>query len=248
MARMSIDDSVQRDPRITKLAKLAGWTRRETLGCLVSDVWPIAYDQKCAEVSADLIDLAAGIDGFARHMVSAELARWVRGNQKVRIAGAEERLKYLADKSTAGRVGGLKSAEVRNKKPSSAGSTPQAERNPPVPDLVLVPVPDKEARADKPRPVQVHPGLQEARDYFNGRFELAYASKMVWDGESINHIKRLLKSDSLDEFRRRVDTLFDSPPGWLKPPFDIRTLVSQWNKLVSAQPRFAVIPTRKVEE
>lgn len=139
---MSIDDSVQRDPRITKLAKLAEWSRRETLGCLVGDVWPITYDQKSAVISADLVDLAAGLDGFAQHMVSAELAKWVRGNRRVRISGAEERLKYLADKTTAGRVGGLRSAEVRNKISSSTGSTPQAERNPPVPDPVLVLVPD----------------------------------------------------------------------------------------------------------
>jgi len=38
MARMSIDDTIARDPRITVLAKLLGWTRRETVGCLVAEV------------------------------------------------------------------------------------------------------------------------------------------------------------------------------------------------------------------
>lgn len=142
MARMSIDDSVQRDPRITKLARLIGWSRRETLGCLVSDVWPITYDQRTAIVAADLIDLAAGHDGFAQYMVSAELASWVRGNRKVRINGAEERIEYLDHKRRAGRVGGIKSGESRHKNSSIASSDAQARGNPPVPDPSPVPAPD----------------------------------------------------------------------------------------------------------
>lgn len=139
MARMSVDDSVQRDPRITKLAKLTGWTRRETLGCLVMDVWPITYDQRTAIVAADLIDLAAGMDGFAQYMVDSGLATWARGSRKIRIGGAEERIEYLDHKRKAGRVGGLRSGESRNKNPSSGGSTPQAAGNPPVPPPVPVP-------------------------------------------------------------------------------------------------------------
>ncbi len=171
MARMSVDDSVQRDPRITKLAKLTGWSRRETLGCLVMDVWPITYDQRTAVIAADLVDLAAGLDGFAQYMVDADLATWVRGNRKVRISGAEERIEYLDHKRKAGRVGGLRSAESRNKNPSSGGSTPQAAGNPPVPSPVPVP-------ASSPVPVleeknSAAPLAGGAFDLFKGKVDAA---------------------------------------------------------------------------
>jgi hypothetical protein len=151
MARMSIDDSVARDPRITKLAKLLGWSKRETVGCLVLDVWPICYDQHASEVASELVNIAAERDDFADHMVSSGLASRVRGNRKIRISGAQKRIEYLESKSNAGRVGGLKSAESRRQisstSGSTSGSTPQAPRNPSVPDLPSASVPDS-ASAD----------------------------------------------------------------------------------------------------
>ncbi len=156
MARMSIDDSVQRDPRITKLSQLVGWSRRETGGCLIMDVWPICYDQREHTIAADLVDIAAGKPGFAAAMVESGLAEWARGNAKVRIKGARERIEYLDHQKKAGRVGGLKSAESRLKSSSAASSNPQALGNPSasasasalpsasVPDLV--PVQEEEER------------------------------------------------------------------------------------------------------
>jgi len=159
MARMSIDDSVQRDPRITKLAKTLGWTRRETAGALICEVWPICYDQRNHEIVADLVDTATDRPGFASAMVDAGLARWLRGNRKVAINGARERIEYLDHKSAAGRIGGLKSGESRRQRSSTGGSTPQARGNPsssasvpdPVPDPPPVPDPEREsARARDP--------------------------------------------------------------------------------------------------
>lgn len=161
MARMSIDDAVGRDPRITMLAELVGWSRYETVGRLVCDVWPITYDQMTHLVSERVIDAAAGRKGFAEAMVEVGLARRDRSG-KVAISGAKERIKYLADKSASGREGGLKSAETRRNKTkqtsSTAGSTSQASRNPPdpvpdpspvlVPDPSPSPVPDAEAEAE----------------------------------------------------------------------------------------------------
>lgn len=146
MARMSIDDMIVRDPRITKLAGTVGWSRREVVGCLVMDVWPICYDQRESIIASELIDIAAGRPGFAAAMVESGLASWVRGNRKVRISGAQERIEYLERKREAGRVGGLKSAESRRQSPSTTGSTTQAPGNPPspspVPDPSSSPVPD----------------------------------------------------------------------------------------------------------
>jgi uncharacterized phage protein (TIGR02220 family) len=154
---MSIDDMVVRDPRITKLASLVGWSRRETVGCLVLDVWPICYDQREHIIAADLINIAAGNDGFADAMVRAGLAEWVRGNRKVRIKGAQERIEYLERKREAGRVGGVNSGKSRRQNSSTDHDGAQAPGNPPsppsvpvppsAPSPVLVPVQEKEQSA-----------------------------------------------------------------------------------------------------
>lgn len=160
MARMSVDDSVARDPRITALAQVLGWSRRETVGALVCDVWPICYDQETHLVSERLIDAAAGVAGFAQAMLECELAARDKSG-KIAISGARERIQYLDHKRRAGREGGLKSAERRTKEvkqTSSSGGTPLKQRgsrpqalgNPPVPDPSPVPVPDS---APDPVPV-----------------------------------------------------------------------------------------------
>ncbi len=155
MARMSIDDKICRDPRITVLAATLGWSRRETVGCLMLDVWPLCYDQETHLISERLIDAAVGHPGFAVAMLDSELASRDRSG-KLLIRGAKERIEYLSHKKKAGREGGLKSAEVRGKGPkqtsSNRGSTPQAAGNPSVPDSAPDPVPDS---APVPVPVSV---------------------------------------------------------------------------------------------
>lgn len=151
MARMSIDDMVGRDPRITMLAHALGWSRREAVGCLVADVWPIVYDQRTELISERVLDAAAGHAGFAAALIECELATRDRSG-KVLIKGARERIRYLETKTDAGRQGGLNSAETRRKISSKrqAGleasvevkrSTRQAGLNPPVPDSAPDPVP-----------------------------------------------------------------------------------------------------------
>lgn len=151
MARMSIDDKVSRDPRITMLAELLGWSRREVLGCLIMDVWPVCYDQETHLVSERLIDVSAKHPGFAAAMIDCELAARDRSG-KVLVRGAKERVAYLNRKREAGREGGVKSAESRGSIPkhpvkhtsSTGGSTPQAPGNPipTVPDTASASVSD----------------------------------------------------------------------------------------------------------
>jgi hypothetical protein len=145
MARMSIDDKMARDPRVLRLAKALGWSRRETMGCLL-DVWSVCYDRVEDTLPEVDIDTAAELDGFTDRMVEVGLGARKR-NGLVRVAGAEERLNYLRGQSENGRKGGLKSAEARRvagKQASSTASTePQAPPKPsaPVPDSVPDPVP-----------------------------------------------------------------------------------------------------------
>ena len=119
MARMSIDDSVLRDPRITILSQLTGWSRRETLGCLL-EVWAICYDRVDYALGPKVIDMIAGREGFADLLIEAELAVAMPSG-KLRIAGAKERITYLSKLKQFGREGGLKSGESRRN--NTKGST-----------------------------------------------------------------------------------------------------------------------------
>lgn len=262
MARMSIDDMVVRDPRVTKLAALVGWSRREVVGCLVMDVWPICYDQRESVIASDLVDIASGHDGFAAAMVECGLAEWARGNRKVRIKGARERIEYLDHKRKSGSVGGLRSAESRRKNSSTAASSAQARGNPPVPDPSPspvpdpVPVPEEREAATAPRSPalleltakvdaatgQPAEGHRQAVADFDARYRAAYGTKPSWGKKQGAQMGTLLRAHGLAEVQRRIAILFDTPPPWLRGPYDLGTLVQHFDKLVVA----AVPATRTV--
>jgi hypothetical protein len=272
MARMSIDDMVQRDPRITKLAMKVGWSRRETTGCLVLDIWPICYDQRESAISADLVDIAAGAPGFAAAMVECDLADWVRGNRKVRIRGAQERIEYLDHKKRAGRVGGIKSAESRNKNSSTGGSTTQAAGNPSVPDSASVPVNKREsgspaglallfdkvdtatgdvgqernARAARKKAAS-SPDHQAAIDGFHQRFKAKYGTKPTWDGKAIGLLSALIKRHPLATLLDRMDFMFEGRAKWPPGPYSASVFVQHFDRWVDehapSQP-----PMRRIDE
>jgi hypothetical protein len=154
MARMSIDDKFLRDPRVRVLAKLCGWSVRETRGALL-DVWAVTYDQVTPLLSGAVIDMAAEHEGFTEKLIEAELGARDRSG-KVRIVGAKKRIEYLDHKKRAGRQGGLKSAEQRTKEvkqtSSSGGSTPQSAGNP----IPTASVPDSASASAAPPERETH--------------------------------------------------------------------------------------------
>lgn len=84
MARMSIDDSIGRDTRLDHLALLCGWTKRETLGCLQLDIWPLAYDRVTPNIPPHDIEIAASRlavapvkhqGGFVGALIESRMAR-----------------------------------------------------------------------------------------------------------------------------------------------------------------------------
>jgi hypothetical protein len=247
VARMSIDDMVQRDPRITKLAQSIGWSRRETMGCLVLDVWPICYDQREHIIVAELIDIAAAKDGFAAAMVACGLAEWVRGNRKVRIKGAKERIEYLDHKKRAGHVGGIKSAESRYKKSSTGeillkqrGSTPQAAGNPSVPDSASasasasVPVPPLVLDHPESEP-SGSPGFAAVVAKFDALYKRASGGAApTWGKKPGGQLNTLLAKHAAAEVIRRIEILFSSPPAFLSGSLpDVGTLVQHFDKLAA---------------
>lgn len=150
MARMSIDDKFLRDPRVRRLGAHLGWSRRETMGCLL-DVFAITYDRETHLLLPADIDEAAGKQCFADALVCFDLGE--RVGDLVRVKGAYERIAYLDKRREAGRLGGINSGKSRRNqseaKRSTASSTAkrsnEAPRNPPdpVPDPVPAPVPDQ---------------------------------------------------------------------------------------------------------
>lgn len=244
VARMSVDDMVGRDPRVRLLAKSLGWSMRETVGCLVMDVWPICYDQMTHLISERVIDAAADREGFAALLIEAELAHRDRSG-KVYVAGAKKRIEYLAAKHRAGSEGGRKSAERRTKEPkqtsSTRGSTAQAAGNPPVPDNlpspVLVPVsaPDPVLIPDLPKsPPGAHQSAIAAFDEFYRR---ANGTKPTWGPKNAQLMARLLKQHGLDEIRKRIAILERSPPKFPPPPWDMGMFSQHFDKLVSQAPQ-----------
>lgn len=130
---MSIDDMVGRDSRIKRLALLCSWSHRETVGCLVMDVWPIAYDRLSATVDPRDVDAAAGREGFSAAMVEVGLATTVKSG--IRLAGAAERIEYLLERRKTGQRGGLARVAKLKLSSSSAQARREAELNhPTVPD------------------------------------------------------------------------------------------------------------------
>ncbi len=170
MARMSIDDSALRDPRVLRLAKRLGLSRRETIGTLL-DVWAIAYDRQTEVLPQEDVDSAAEIENFSCDMIVVGLAVSCRGG--VRISGAQQRVEYLKSRREAGKIGGLKSGESRRDSSKHSFKLSFADReapakhslkhieargNPPdpVPDLPPDPVPDPDNReGDAAAPIAV---------------------------------------------------------------------------------------------
>lgn len=255
MARMSVDDMIARDPRITILAGMLGWSRREALGCLVGEVWPICYDQRTWLVSKRVIDAAANHPGFADALIECELATLDRSG-KVHIRGAKERIKYLDNKSIAGREGGLKSAESRRRAPkqtaSNEGSTPQAARNPntntPVPASAPASPPVQEKNASPPAraPSSEHvPALRAFDAYFKAKNDGASPG---WDDVSVGMLKTLVKKRTCDEVVRRIEILNTAPPAFPPQPWDLKTLVAHFDKCASPTTRNSAAPVRHIEE
>ena len=186
MARMSIDDMIARDTRIDRLAKLCGWSRRETRACL-EDIWALCYDRVVPYLPAEDIEVTALRDaisppacpeGFIAALRKVGLARdatasdrnftrkdgtrvpWPDQNWRDRLymAGAGERVGYLLTKRSAGSEGGIKSGESRRSKTKQSfdSASSKTQARGNPPD----PVPDS---APDPVPDQI-PEYSPARD------------------------------------------------------------------------------------
>lgn len=243
MARMSIDDMVARDPRITMLTERLGWTRREVVGCLVQDVWPICYDQATHLISPKMIDIAAKHTGFADLMIDCELASRDRSG-KLQVRGAKKRVKYIKDKEDAGREGGIKSAEVRRNKSKQTekqtGKQAEAPVNPPdpvnanapvpVPVVVPDPVPKNQKRSASPAPPGAQIGIDSFHEYFMRTHD---GAKPSWEPKNVKRMHELVRVHGLEAVQRRISILETSPPLWPPSPWDLDTFAKHFDKVAA---------------
>lgn len=95
---------------------------------------------------------------------------------------------------------------------------------------------ETEVAKDKPSPARKQPSGDHADVV--ACFEAAYLKQngtgASWGGPQGAMVKRLIASHGAAEVKRRIGILFDSPPTFLAPPFDLKTLVANFDKL--AQP------------
>lgn len=133
MARMSVDDSALRDPRVRRLAgflmhrfgpDLNHWpdfARRYTMGLLL-EVWSLPYDRESNVVPVIDVNDAAMIDDFHRALIDADLATSEPGG--VYIRGSRKRTAYLAARIDAGKEGGRESGRRRRTRKAAAAPEP----------------------------------------------------------------------------------------------------------------------------
>ncbi len=156
MPRVNLDSMVWTDPRVKRLAKLAGMSMPFVVGTLAA-VWNVAYEAKDPIMRALDVDTAAEVDGFAAMMMapSVQLAE-ARDHGAVFLRGVTKRIAYLLTQAERGRLGGLAKAEAKRsdgqfvadaKQPPStgqahayhSGSLPLPPDLPPAPDPDLDP-------------------------------------------------------------------------------------------------------------
>lgn len=242
MARMSVDDSALRDPRIRRIARMLterfgtdvrNWPdfeRRYALGTMM-DVWALPYDRVTPIVPHEDVDEVALIDHFSEAMVVAGLGE----NQEdgLWIKGAKKRIGYLEKKEDNGQAGGIASGESRRNGKPPLPSTPR---------LALPSGDDTKPSKAKKEPKAKVEGYHETVDYFQRRYIDQYKAKPTWNGKTGRLLISLLKVHGWDEVQRRIDVLFSAPPSFLSAsPPDIATLSQHFDKLVApagvAKPR-----------
>jgi hypothetical protein len=100
------------------------------------------------------------------------------------------------------------------------------ERSEPLapPALALVPVEPKKRTPSGPH--------QEAIASFDTAYQEQNGARPTWNAASAKIIGELVKAHGAPEVQRRIEILFlGQGPPWLRPPFDVKTLSTHFDKL-----------------
>lgn len=245
-APIRVEDDAFSDPRMELLGVLAGYNRFEALGRM-AHLWRVCTNKQMYYVTEATIVACLGERGVEA-LIGSELGE--KTPDGIRVRGTEGRIEWLGKKRTAAKAGGLaKSRRVAEKRAAvSAKSLPLAATRLPdgshtpaeslplecqnepkrLPDAFPLTLTLTSKREDAP----TKSDARLVTEAFFARYESAYGRKPAWSPKEGAIVKRLLGQSDAAEILRRMAILFDHPPDWLHPPFDIGTLSSAFNRLV----------------
>lgn len=234
---------IQLGRRIAGVRKASRRTYRRVGLAAMVELWSYCTERGITEVDGEEVNDLLDHDEAASAIVDSELAD--QNGAAIRLRGADK-LTWLKDRRTnASKGGAARSKSAKRAKDGTYApaetenrvveSTP-AESSPSISISTSInsktrqevvatpPARSKRARSKPP------PGYREFVSHFDGLYSTAYGSKPTWGAKQGAMVKRLLKDHGLDECRRRCSIMFEQPPDWLSPPFDLGTLVQHFDK------------------
>lgn len=234
-----VEDEAFSDPRLEVLGRLIGDDKFGAMGRMAY-VWRYCTMKTTECVGTLILDVVAGVDGFARHLVTAGLGEAVSDNE-VRIKGTAERIGwYVRVKANAALGGRAKAAKtLPDGMPTGSHEACQTacqegcqEHAQSLPSPCLITITNtnntRGTAADEPPP-----GFREAVDLYFRLYQKAAGCKPAFGKKDGAQLKALLKKHGQEQVARRLEHLFGPRcPAWLREGRDLGTLVANWNKLV----------------
>jgi hypothetical protein len=136
VSAVRIETKALRDPRFAVLGKLLGTSRFDALG-RVAAVWAYCTEKQARVLKSEFIDQIAEAEGFAAHLVAAELAE--SSDLGVRIKGTKGRIEWYARLKRGNSKGGR--ARSEKAKRDRSGRFQLTSSSPPAPASALSPSP-----------------------------------------------------------------------------------------------------------
>jgi hypothetical protein len=81
------------------------------------------------------------------------------------------------------------------------------------------------------RKPKTHPDRRRVMDLWTALYRNAYGEPPAWSGKE-RTLANTLAGRGFDTVERKARLLFEDPPDWLRPPYTIGTLSSNWDRLV----------------
>jgi hypothetical protein len=85
--------------------------------------------------------------------------------------------------------------------------------------------------AGQKRKPKTHPDRRRVMDLWTALYRNAYGEPPAWSGKE-RTLANTLAGRGFETVERKARILFEDPPDWLKPPYTIGTLSSNWDRLV----------------
>jgi hypothetical protein len=256
-ANVTIHHSAWSDSRYDVLASCIGLDKYAVIGRMAR-LWSECTDLETDTPAEYIVIGCIGSDLACEALIKSGLAEKTASG--IRIKGCHERIGWLKKKRASGKAGAAatnakftakKPVKPRHKSGTSAAPPQHVPREchadaegSPRPQVLRYsgtqesnnPITQEETE----RRASSQPSHSEAVHFFHKRFLAAYGSAPSWQGKNSKLMSTLVKSHSSAEVIRRTEILFDSPPAWLKPPFDVGTLSQHFDKLVAPSQGSAV--------